>query len=95
MTPENASLPPHCTPTTSADAGQVSRRRWFNILQARVGHLHDDLDDFAEAGQAFVLHPHDFVVARSCPPGSSSSGCSFSQPRLNDHHLAAEIRIAG
>src|SRR5438128_2475272 len=25
VTPEKASLPPHCIPTTSADAGQVSR----------------------------------------------------------------------
>jgi hypothetical protein len=27
VTPLNASLPPHCTPTTSSLAGQVSRRR--------------------------------------------------------------------
>ena len=27
VTPENASLPPHCTPTTSSLAGTVSRRR--------------------------------------------------------------------
>ena len=29
VTPENASLPPHCTPTTSSLAGTVSRRRAF------------------------------------------------------------------
>ena len=30
VTPENASLPPHCSPTTSSDAGTVSRRRRFS-----------------------------------------------------------------
>ena len=30
VTPENASLPPHCRPTTSSDAGTVSRCRRFS-----------------------------------------------------------------
>ena len=36
VAPENASLPPHCTPTTSADAGTVSRRREFEPLEVAL-----------------------------------------------------------
>jgi hypothetical protein len=31
-------------------------------LEARIRHLNDVVDDFAEAGEAFVLHAHDLVV---------------------------------
>lgn len=33
VTPLNASLPPHCTPTTSSLAGTVSRRRAFKRVR--------------------------------------------------------------
>jgi hypothetical protein len=28
VTPENASLPPHCTPTTSSEVRAAARRAW-------------------------------------------------------------------
>src|SRR5258708_20714861 len=38
VTPLNASLPPHCTPTTRALAGTVSRRRAFSRSRRSEEH---------------------------------------------------------
>jgi hypothetical protein len=55
VTPEKASLPPHCTPTTSSLAGTVSRRRAFRRFQVRFGLPHDRVDHRHEADVRVVL----------------------------------------
>ena len=56
VTPEKASLPPHCRPTTRSEAGQVSRRRWVEHLQPLLGH----------ARMMAVDHGAEAVKASSC-----------------------------
>ncbi len=88
VTPLNASLPPHCTPTTRALAGTVSRRRRFSRSRCALA--------LSMMESIMLMKP---TCASSCrqttsssgsrsstmgkvPGGSSRSGCSFSQPRL-------------
>ena len=97
VTPENASLPPHCTPTTSSLAGTVSRRRAFRRSRCSSAGRHDRVDHRHEADVRFVLQAHDVELGSALAPtsatlrsstigivpgGSRRSGCSFSQPRL-------------
>ena len=90
VTPENASLPPHCTPTTSSLAGTVSRRRASRRARcgfalATMWSIIDMKPTCASACRHTVSGP-DTASRPSgigkLPGGSSRSGCSFSQPRL-------------
>ena len=97
VTPEKASLPPHCTPTTSSLAGTVSRRRAFRRSRCTSAwRMIESIIDMKPTC-ALVLQAHHVELARrwrrrrprcarrraGCVPGGSSrSGCSFSQPRL-------------
>jgi hypothetical protein len=63
-------------------------------LEARVGHLYDVLDDFAKAGEAFVLHAHDFVVGAHAL-GQQQFRLQLLAAEAYDHYFAAEIGIAG
>ena len=97
VTPENASLPPHCTPTTSSLAGTVSRRRAFR--RSRCSCAVDMIESIIDmkptwpsscrqttSSSASALAPTSATLRSSMiaivPGGSSRSGCSFSQPRL-------------
>ena len=97
MTPEKASLPPHCMSDhevggrTGFPAAPVER------LQPLVGHRHDAVDDFAEAGQALVLHADDIGIVhrgRGDALGQQQFGLQFLAAETDDHDFAAEIRIA-
>ncbi|MCY1538187.1 hypothetical protein D9M68_737140 [compost metagenome] len=82
--PENASLPPHCMPRISSEAGTVSRRRWSS-LRRRTS---------ASAMICSIISPKP--VLESCrryshgsrkstelsPSCITCSACNFSQPRL-------------
>ncbi len=89
VTPENASLPPHCTPTTRSDAGQVSRWRalrrsrctlaWVRMLSIMdmkptcLSSCNDTTSSVSPRWSAIGIEPG----------GNKRSGCSFSQPRLS------------
>ncbi len=96
VTPENASLPPHCTPTTSSLAGTVSRRRAFSLSRcsSAVVMIESIIDMKPTCASSCRQTTSSFgsSVAPSrprcarrdgeLPGGSRRSGCSFSQPRL-------------
>ena len=90
VTPENASLPPHCTPTTKALAGTVWRRRAFR--RARCGFARCtmlSIMDMKPTCASSCRHTKSGPASWSraswigkLPGGSRRAGCSFSQPRL-------------
>ena len=97
VTPENASLPPHCTPTTRSDAGQVSRRRAFRRSRwySAVCMIESIIDmkptcfsscRHTTSSAAPSSRPTSAMLRSSTtaklPGGSRRCGCSFSQPRL-------------
>ena len=96
VTPENASLPPHWTPTTSSDAGTVSRRRAFRRSRCTFAcAMTESIIDmkptcFASCRQttssaspwASAAPAPRWSAIGITPGGISRSGCSFSQPRL-------------
>ena len=100
VTPENASLPPHCMPTTRSDAGQVSRRRRVEHCRWRSAVCMIEVDHRLEADMRGVLQG-DQVVVVLVASASTLDGAGRQQPlRLQllateaDHHGgAAEIRI--
>ncbi len=86
VTPDNASLPPHCTPTTSALAGTVSRRRASS--RARCTRARSTMAAIIASKPTCALscrHSTSGVspaASSMLPAGSRRCGCSFSQPRL-------------
>ena len=97
VTPLKASLPPHCTPTTSSLAGTVSRRREFSRSRCTraVAMIASTIDtkptcasSCRQTTSSFASSPVPASAAlrsptmAKVPGGSSRSGCSFSQPRL-------------
>ena len=87
VTPENASLPPHCTPTTSLAAGTVWRRRAFR--RSRIGRARCTMSSTIDMKPTCVASCRQTLLSvapagrsGSVPGGISRSGCSFSQPRL-------------
>lgn len=83
MTPEKASLPPHCTPTTRSDAGQVSRRRRLSRARVHFGLGHDGVDHRLEAGEFFVLQADDVVgydLDRDAAFGEQTLGRELRNP---------------
>ena len=81
VAPEKASLPPHCTPTTSSLAGTVSRRRAFRRCRcvSAVARMCSTIDMKPTCISSCSRTPLDSGIV---PGGSRRSGCSFSQPRL-------------
>ena len=97
VTPEKASLPPHCTPTTSSLAGTVSRRRAFRRSRCSsacvmIESIIDMKPTCASSCRQTTssglsaLAPTSATLRSSTsgmlPGGNRRSGCSFSQPRL-------------
>ena len=97
VTPEKASLPPHCTPTTSSLAGTVSRRRAFSRSRCcSAWRMIDSTMDMkptcasscrqTTSSLLSAVAPTSATLRSSTngmlPGGNSRSGCSFSQPRL-------------
>jgi hypothetical protein len=91
VTPEKASLPPHCTPTTRAEAGTVSRRRAFSrsrctVAEARIESTIEAKPTWASScsrtRSSAGSSPSRSSRIAKVPGGSRRSGCSFSQPRL-------------
>ncbi|MDT4828481.1 hypothetical protein FQZ97_618660 [compost metagenome] len=91
VTPEKASLPPHCTPTTSSLAGTVSRRRWLRRARcASAWRITESIIDMKPTCASSCRQTTSrssagaprWSVMGMVPGGSSRSGCSFSQPRL-------------
>ena len=91
VTPEKASLPPHCTPTTSSLAGTVSRRRAFRRSRCcpacrMIDSTMDMKPTWASSCRQTTSRPASAASRWSTtgmlPGGSRRSGCSFSQPRL-------------
>ncbi|MNN20363.1 hypothetical protein D3C81_1336410 [compost metagenome] len=86
VTPEKASLPPHCTPTTRSDAGQVSRRRAFRRCRcfSAVVMIESIIDAkptcCSSCRQTTSGSPSLWIGM--VPALTSRVGCSFSQPRL-------------
>ena len=76
MTPEKASLPPHCRPTTSSDAGTVWRRRRSSSARRFSAAAHDGGDDLAEA--ALVLQADHVALAQD---GKIAGGIAGEQAR--------------
>jgi len=69
----------------------------FEYLQPPVRHPDDAVDDFAETVRLFVLHPDDIGIAhagRGHAFGQQQFGLQLLAAETDDHHLAAEIRIA-
>ena len=62
VTPLKASLPPHCTPTTSALAGTVSRRRALSRTRCSSACAHDRVDHRHEADVTGVLQADDIEL---------------------------------
>ena len=92
VTPDNASLPPHCTPTTKSLAGQVSRRRklsrcrctpaWRKMLSIMLMK-----PTWASSCKHTTSNTEASVDERAStsgmlPGGKRRSGWSFSQPKL-------------
>ena len=97
VTPLNASLPPHCTPTTSSLAGTVSRRRAFRRFRCTSAWRTMESTMLMKptcasscrqttSSRVSALVPTSATLRSSTsgiePGGSRRSGCSFSQPRL-------------
>ncbi|MNL34430.1 hypothetical protein D3C87_1564030 [compost metagenome] len=91
VTPENASLPPHCTPTVSSDTGQVSRLRAFSFCRWRsavrmISVIMDSKPMFSSSCSTMVSTPSAPMPSPArigmALGASRRSGCSFSQPRL-------------
>ena len=91
VTPEKASLPPHCTPTTSSEAGTVSRRRAFSRVKCTSAcRMMDSTMDMKptcasscrQTTSSAVSPLWRTSISGMLPGGSKRSGCSFSQPRL-------------
>ncbi len=97
VTPLKASLPPHCTPTTSSLAGTVSRRRAFSRSRcsSAVVMIESIIDmkptcwsscRHTTSSLGSAVAPMSATLRSSTsgidPGGSSRCGCSFSQPRL-------------
>ena len=96
MTPEKASLPPHCRPTTRSDAGQVTRWRRVEPLDALLGHAHDRGDDVAEAAMLFVLEAHDVRLFREdgqLAGREHAQGLQFFAAEADDQRIAAEVGV--
>ena len=83
VTPENASLPPHCSPTTRSDGRARSRGAPVQHRQPRLGHRQDRGDHGAKAVEASSCSRVTMLNGLTAPSGGNSrAGCSFSQPRL-------------
>ena len=90
VTPEKASLPPHCTPTTRALAGRVWRRR--ALSRSRCGRALCTMLSSMDMNPTWCSSCRQTVSAGSLaepplmmgklPGGNRREGCSFSQPRL-------------
>ncbi|MNE53471.1 hypothetical protein D3C80_1482030 [compost metagenome] len=85
VTPEKASLPPHCMPSTSSEAGQVSRRRVSKTF--RRSSIMPMICSTMPAKPLAESCRRNSQASSSWPavsssPGISCSACSFSQPRL-------------
>ena len=94
VTPENASLPPHCTPTTSSEAGQGSRRRRSSRpsrssairIRAVIMSPKPRKDSSCRRSTGDDPHeapslPQQHPAHASSSSGASRSASSFSQPR--------------
>lgn len=77
VTPENASLPPHCIPISSSERGSVSRLRRFKIASFFFRHLHQRVHHCIET---FYLLEDDRISGH-ISASSSISTVNFSQPR--------------
>jgi hypothetical protein len=100
VTPLKASLPPHCTPTTSSLAGTVSRRRAFRRCRCTrpgagcVDHRH-------EADVRVVLQADHVQRLGLGLPRRGSEAARRQQPlglqllaaQADHHHLAAEVGV--
>jgi len=86
--PLKASLPPHCTPTTSSLAGTVSRRRALRRRRCcSAWRRMESTMDMKPTWASSCRQTTSSACSRSStmgklPGGSRRSGCSFSQPRL-------------
>ena len=108
VTPLKASLPPHCTPTTSSLAGTVSRRRVVQALEVLLGGRHDRVDHRHEADVRLVLQADDVEPGSSVVPTSATLrsstivkrarrqeplGLQLLAAQADHHHLVAEVRV--
>ena len=101
VTPLKASLPPHCTPTTSSLAGTVSRRRAFRRFQMHFGLAQDRFHHRHEADMAVVLqadHVERLAGLRSSSNREAARrqqalGLQLLAAQADHHHLAAEVGV--
>ena len=108
VTPQNASLPPHCTPTTSSLAGTVSRRRAFRRSRCSSAVRHDRVDHRHEADVRLVLQADDverrprrradvgdvaLVDDRERARRQQPLGLQLLAAEADHHHLVAEVRV--
>ncbi|BAK12442.1 hypothetical protein PAJ_2362 [Pantoea ananatis AJ13355] len=87
VTPEKASLPPHCMPTTSSEAGQVSRWRWLSRFRCRsatwrISSTMAPKPTSFSSCKRTISSSSSEMGCTSGVPVNKRSGCSFSQPRL-------------
>ena len=104
VTPEKASLPPHCTPTTRADAGTVSRRRAFSRSRCTVAEARIESIIEAKPTCAVVLQADDverrvvavaLVADREAARRQQALRLQLLAAQAHHHHLAAEVRVLG
>ena len=90
VTPENASLPPHCTPTTNSLAGTVSRRLAFRRAKCGLAPstmcCNMDMKPTCWSSCKQMVSGPSVAVRSSTngklPGGNKRCGGNFSQPRL-------------
>ena len=99
--PEKASLPPHCTPTTSSLAGMVSRRRAFRrsrcgLALATMSSSIDMKPTCESACRQIVSGPSARVASVHDREGAGRQqpvGLQLLAAQAHHHHLAAEVRV--
>ena len=108
VTPLKASLPPHCTPTTSSLAGTGLAAARVEALEVLLGRGHDRVDHRHEADVRIVLQADDverrlagradvgdvaLVDDLEAAGRQQALRLQLLAAEADDHHLVAEVRV--
>ena len=108
VTPLKASLPPHCTPTTSSLAGTVSRRRAFRRSRCSSAvAMIESIIDMKPTCASSCRHTTSSLASSFAPTSATlrsstiakrarrqqALGLQLLAAQAHHHHLVAEVRV--
>ena len=92
VTPENASLPPHCIPMQSLDNGSVSRFLSLRIASFFVCHFHEGVNHGIEA---FLFLENNDIFRCNIGFIEEHLYSEFLTAKSDYHELSAEVWMFG